>query len=484
MFMSLYDNTATALQGPAAWNTIIQAALEAKRYNLAYTQFLAMKKRAIQPTVATFSIFLTAYAKADPEILTSIQLERAQKMYNDWSNLASSGQSKKPKDLSGLHPAAAYIDVLANAGAYRKIWDVFYELDAQGPLAPNQHVFTSMFITFTKRAGRADTSTPDNQGIGAQDTQDAKLIWRNVIRSAERQPFPIDSHLVTAALRALRHGGEAEHELAFSIIGEYLGLQPPGSTPSVEPSRSDAVLSVQALDATLAVCRSAGRLDLIKHYVDTLIHSKNPSRAGVVTTSAMDHLLFSYASVGNASRAQETIDWMLREAALPNGLDVRPGNGSWALAFRACVNAKDWNIAESLLNRMTRPHLQSRGEREWIILPDAETTYLILKAAYMSQPPDKRDHNRRLQAALQVVEFVSRIWVRRTSSLDQLAEVHPTRALRRLVFQNELVGLVETVLDKFTDLRDRRRWAPLRRQIGDIQVELPEGVTDQYHKDF
>jgi hypothetical protein len=30
----------TALQGPVPWNTIIQAALEAKRYNFAYTQFL------------------------------------------------------------------------------------------------------------------------------------------------------------------------------------------------------------------------------------------------------------------------------------------------------------------------------------------------------------------------------------------------------------------------------------------------------------
>jgi hypothetical protein len=36
------SNIPTAVQGPVAWNTIIRAALEAKRYNFAYTQLIAV----------------------------------------------------------------------------------------------------------------------------------------------------------------------------------------------------------------------------------------------------------------------------------------------------------------------------------------------------------------------------------------------------------------------------------------------------------
>ncbi|KAG9104274.1 hypothetical protein FRC06_004024 [Ceratobasidium sp. 370] len=286
------NNLPTALQGPVAWNTVIQAALEAKRYTFAYTQFLAMKKRAIHPTIATFHIFLTAYARAAPEMLTPLQLERAEKFYNDWTHSISSGKNKETKGAPRAHPAAAYIDVLANAGAYQKIWDVFYELESDGPLAPNEHVFTSMLIALTKRAGGADV---DKQSARTRNAEDAKLVWRYVLRAAERQPFPIDAHLVTAALRALRHGGESEHGLAFSIIGEYLGLQSPGASAPLEPSRPKVEPNTHVLDAALAVCYSAERPDLAKHYINTLIHSKSPPRANAVTTSAMDHLIRSVA---------------------------------------------------------------------------------------------------------------------------------------------------------------------------------------------
>ncbi|KAG8742261.1 hypothetical protein FRC10_001748 [Ceratobasidium sp. 414] len=471
------NNIPTALQGPIAWNTVIQTALEAKRYNFAYTQFLAMKKRAVRPTMTTFHIFLTAYARAAPEILTSLHLERAEKLHNDWAHLISSGQNTETKDAPRAHPAAAYIDVVANAGAYQKIWDVFYELESQGPLAPNEHVFTSMLIAFTKRAGGADL---DKQSVRARNAQDAKLVWRHVLRATERQPFPIDSHLVTAVLRALRHGGESEHELAFGIIGEYLGLPLPGVSAPVEPSGPKVELNPRALDAALAVCYSAGRPDLTKHYIDTLIYSKSPPRGNAVTTSAMDHLLSLYATSGSALQAQETIEWMLQESALSHGLDVRPGSGSWALAFRACAKAKDWNTAKSLLDRITRPVVQPGGKKEWFVLPDAETTYFILKTAHISRPADRREGERQLWEALKVVEFVSKFWTRGTRRLDQLVEAHPTRALRRLAFQNQLVTLVNEVLSEFKHLGDHDRWAALRGHIEGIRVNLSEEVTKRY----
>ncbi|KAG8765197.1 hypothetical protein FRC12_007633, partial [Ceratobasidium sp. 428] len=148
-----------------------------------------MKKRAIKPTATTFHILSTAYARAAPEILTSLQLDRAQKIYKDWSDLISSEEVEvKGKRVIRSHPAAAYIDVLANAGEYQKIWEVYYELEGQGSLAPNEHVFTSMFIALAKRVDGAEISPTERHNASTQSAQDATLIWRNVLRAVEQQP--------------------------------------------------------------------------------------------------------------------------------------------------------------------------------------------------------------------------------------------------------------------------------------------------------
>ncbi|KAF8605364.1 hypothetical protein BDV93DRAFT_490711 [Ceratobasidium sp. AG-I] len=457
------ENTPVALQGPVAWNTVITYALQEKRYNFAYQQFLAMKKRAVVPTVPTYNLFLSAYAEADPKVLTPLQRERAQKIYSDWTSLVLSAKAGTSKGVDRSHPAAAYIDALANMGDFQAIWDVFYQLGSEGPLAPNEHVFTSMFLAIAKR------NVQDEEGLAkirARNAEDGKLIWRQVLRAVEKQPFPIDSHLVTSALRVLRHGGPAEHELAFTIIKDYLGLQAPDPSALVDISEPDVPLDTRAVDAALSVCMSADRHDLVHHFLNTLIHSKDPHRSRAVTTSAMKYALISYAAAGNTRQALETIDWMLRESGVRDGLDVKPGNSSWASAFRACIQTKDWSTAKALMQRLFGHDL-----RHWVTIPDAETMYLILHSAYVSKPSDRRSHELQIRETLSMIELVIRRWA---PAPARLAEVQPARVKRRLDFHKKLADLVKQVLLEFEGLKNSSRWNALGRRLGEMQASLSD----------
>lgn len=430
-----------------------------------------MKKRAVAPTIATYHSLLSAYAEADPSTLSPLKRERAQKIYNDWSNLVSSGKANTNKGVHRSHPAAAYIDVLANMEEFQAIWDVFYQLESEGPLAPNEHVFTSMFLAIAKRNIK---DGDDIVKIRARNAEDGKLVWRQVLRAVEKQPFPIDSHLVTSALRVLRHGGAAEHELAFSIIKDYLGLQAPDSPASNSPAavntfKLNVPLDTRAVDASLSVCMSANRPDLVHHFLDTLIHSKDPHRSRAVTTSAMNYALISHATVGNTRQALETIDWMLRESSVRNGLDVRPGNSSWASAFRACAQAKDWTTTEALMQR-----LFGQDHGHWVIVPDAETVYLILRSAYVSQPSKEQSHEQQIREVLSIIDLVIRRWA---PAQMRLAELQLTRAKRRLGFHKKLADLVRQVLLEFEGLQKSRRWNALSARLDEMQVSLSDDPT-------
>lgn len=423
-----------------------------------------MKKRAVVPTVATYHLFLSAFAEADPSLLNGVQRERAQKLYNDWNNLVSSGKAKADSrhGVFRSHPAAAYIDVLANIGEFQAIWDIYYQLESEGPLAPNEHVFTSMFLAISKRNVKDGEAVKE---IRARNAEDAKLIWRQALLAAEKQPFPFDSHLVTAALRVLRHGGPAEHELAFTIISDHLGLQAP---ESVDTPRPDVKLDTRTVDAALSACIAAGRSDLVHHFTNTLINSKDRHRARAVTTSAMNYVLISHTTAGDARQAMGTIDWMLKESSLVGGLDVKPGNSSWSFAFRACVQAKDWATTKLLIRRLFGQDLN-----HWVIIPDAETVYLILNSAYVSEPGDRRAHQEQIQEALRILDRVVRRW---SSARDRLAELQPTRAKRRLDFHNKLADLVKKVLLEFRGLQSSRRWSALGRRVDEMQASLSKDL--------
>ncbi|KAJ1308994.1 hypothetical protein OPQ81_004676 [Rhizoctonia solani] len=456
------QNTPAALQGAPAWNTVIYHALSKGRYNYGYTLYQQMKKRHIIPTVATYTILMTSYAEAKPEILTPLQLERAQNIYKEWVNLALSARTEKAvATITSVHPTAAYISVLANAKLYQSIWDTFYDLDLEGPLAPNQYVFTSMFIAFAKRTTTTnDISTPNDttlddgtagenveashtlSDIRMKNAQDARLLWRMVDRSLERRPFPVDSHLVVAALRALQHGGQPELDLALKIINKYLGLRAPDEPAPSEPTKP-LELNVRLFDSALVICKTAKRPDLTSHFLDVLTLPEHPQRS-IVNTGAMNHLLEAHAS----------------------------------LALRACLAAQDWDAAKKLTKR-----LASTANSKRII--DSETIYLVLKIAHVLKPTNKRLHERQLRQALDAVYYVVSVWPKDSNAVQNLyAKSNPGRVERRLVFQNALGDLVKEILNEFDGLRSIPGFDDLIYRLDQLRTKIPDDIASRYQLDL
>lgn len=480
----------TGVQAPAAWNTVIRCTLDAGRYNFAYQILQQMKKRAVKPSSATYMAFLSAYAKANPEALTPVQLEHAQKFYKAWVDIVLTAPTPLAlKYATVVHPAAAYINVLSNAKSYQAIWDTFYELSPEGPLAPDQYVFTCMFVALAKR-DTIDTPTPSDGAPSAtsipsdnassaklRNAQDAKLLWRMTVRALERQPFLVDSYLLTAVLRALQGGGEAELELALSIINDYVGLRTPDAPAPTTTLNSNPELEPRLLDASLAVYNLAKRPDLTRHFVERLMAPEHPQRSAV-TTGAMNHLLKAYASQGDTLKIRRTVDWMLRESAVRGGLKVAPGSSTWCLAFRACLSARDWDAAKGLTKRLA-------GTVESGRTIDTETIYMVLKSAYVLKPDDERQHERQLRQALDAVYYVVNIWPKDPATVHaEYARHNPGRVERRLVFQNALADLVKQILGEFDGLNTISVFHDLAFRLDNMRTDLSEELVARYKKDM
>ncbi|CAE6505656.1 unnamed protein product [Rhizoctonia solani] len=488
-------NTPAALQGAPAWNTVIHHALSEERYNYAYTLYQQMKKRHIIPTVATYTTFMSAYAQANPKFLTSTQLERVQNLYKDWANLVVSARTDNAiAAITWVHPAAAYISVLANAKLYQTIWDTFYDLDLESPLAPNHFVFTSMFVAFAKRTASPndtinavtsddaasgdspESTTSSLSDVKVKNAQDARLLWRQLVRSLERRPFPVDSHLVVAALRALQHGEKPELDLALSIVGQYLGLRAPDGPAPPEPTKP-LELNVRLLDSALSVCNAAKRPDLTRHFLDIMTSPEHPQRS-IVNTGAMNLLLEAYASLGDRRQIVRTIDWMIREGALPGGLEVLPGSSSWCIALRACLDAQDWDTAKTLTKR-----LASTTNSKRII--DAETIYLVLKITYVLKPTDRRLHERQLRQALDAVYYVVSVWPKDSNAdHESYAKLNPGRVERRFVFQNALGDLVKTILNEFDGLGSIPGFHDLTYKLDHLRTNISHEIVARYKQDL
>ncbi|CCO28111.1 hypothetical protein BN14_02103 [Rhizoctonia solani AG-1 IB] len=446
---------------------------------------------------------MSAYAHAKPETFNAVQLERLQQLYKDWADLAASARTNSAViAITRVPPAAAYISVLANAKLYQSIWDIFYSLETEGPLAPNQFVFTSMFIAFAKRttistdtpnAATFNDTNPTNNNITDEDSkepydliltsandikmknaQDARLLWRLVVRALERQPFPVDSHLLVAALRALQNGGKAELDLALEIIDKYLGLRAPDA-PAPSETTKPIELNFRLLDVALSVCNAAKRPDLTSHFLDVLTAPEHPQRS-IINTGAMNLLIEAYASLGDTQQIIRTIDWMIREGALPGGLDVIPGSSSWCIALRACLNAQDWNAAKTLTKR-----LASMGNRKRII--DAETIYLVLKTTYVLKPADKRLHEQQLRQALDAVCYVVSLWPKNSNTTQPThAKINPDRLERRIIFQNALGDLVRKILGEFDGLRSIPGFSDLTYRLKQLRTKVPSNIAVKYQE--
>jgi hypothetical protein len=278
--------------------------------------------------------------------------------------------------------------------------------------------------------------------------------------------------LLTAALRALHGGGQAGRELALSIIDDYI-------VTGLEPSSKVTIkldLNFQLLDAVLSTFESAKRPEAIKRLVNTLRVPSHLQRS-VVTSGAMQYLLRALAEEKDTEGILRTIDWMLREAGVPGRLEVEPGSSAWSLAFRTCLATQDWSTTKQLTKRLAATMKKGR-------LIDAETIYMVLKAAYELKPEDEQSHERQVRQALDAVHYVIHLWPKNIGELhEEYAKVNPSRTERRLVFQNALGDLVKRLLDEFDGLHNVPAFHDLTCRLEELHTALPKNITDRYKND-
>ena len=364
-----------------------------------------MKKRGFKPNLRTFHTLLAGFRRAaDPvEGLTSVQMERARNIFGQYQRYQRTVQATNVTSSElGLQPVNEYISILASSHLYQEIFDVFYSLDKTGPLSPDQYVFSRMILALGKRkalhAGGTEPPEGGKGDVNLRNAADVRFLWHQMIKASERTGFPIDSHLIAAALYVLAKGTTADHVLGLSIIRDHLGLSLQGET--TEPPEES--ITHHTLLAALCLCNAYGDYTRTYHFYERISRSEQSS---ILDRTHMQEVLRAIAgqsssgSASEARRALEIIQWMLDEEALGGGTrpTLRPDAESYKLALTACSRTADWTTARTLFDLMTglksedyqddRVVVSSPISSHHVILPDAEAMDLLSHAALASKEP-------------------------------------------------------------------------------------------------
>src|SRR5262245_48708060 len=105
-----------------------------------------MKRRGFSPTSRTYQTMFQGLSRIEHWPRHSKQLSHAHKLYEYFRLHINSLKKEDPlsPELT-TRPLNAYITLLGNAHEYRKVFDVYFSLDQEGPFAPDQYLYTAMF---------------------------------------------------------------------------------------------------------------------------------------------------------------------------------------------------------------------------------------------------------------------------------------------------------------------------------------------------
>jgi hypothetical protein len=331
----------------------------------------------------------------------SKQLAHAHSLYDYFQRHVEAIKKHDPNspELS-ITPLAYYIKILGEAGCYQRIFDVYYAMDREGPLSPNQFIFTAIFQALSQR--NAPTSE-DERTIHAQNASDAKALWRQLLKASARPPgFTIDAHVISAAILALSRGRHADQTFALEIVAEYLGL----TRSDHPPLRGKLSLNVQTLAATLMLCNRMQDHRLCIHFLDQVKdRPEDQGGVSVIDRGHMEEVFRAYVALaGPRSRdipkqALEMLEWMLKQDIIrPHESNIRPTLSTYNLVLTACWRGADWDSATRTFELMTaydvqdfedrwgparhpRPERRSKGRN---LVPDAAAMSSMVRAASAS----------------------------------------------------------------------------------------------------
>lgn len=418
-----------------------------------------MKRRGFMPNFRTYATIMSGYANVeDWEPLTK-QLDFMHTIYEQLKQQleTSSDMFEDRASETGAnvqYPIALYISILGKAGERQKAFDVFRDLDTDGPLVPHPKVYSALFCLL------ADRLDPEaDPEATAQAVSDAKYIWRRHMRSLDRQPnYYIETRSVDAFVKVLSHGEPSDHELMFDILRDICGLPRPGEDyppgpPKVEPN---VFILVEALEG----CNEAGRPEMALHYAQLVMDSPKLRpllRAWHLPKLIRAHLALARRGSTFPARSENAATWI--EWFMAQGReDMIPNEYSLKSALRLCRSCEDTpsalRIARAMLEGPTRGSISTKT---WINL---------FNLAIMAPPIDRR----------QFLELLARhnslldVW--KSAAIEQLAA---SEKINHFFLAHCIVRLLQTPLapdtadgPDATDLGQSEAWSDIKRSAESI----------------
>ena len=407
-----------------------------------------MKRRGFSPNVSTLVTMLKGLSQISDWSNHPKQLANAHALYRYYLDYTQSIKHHDPDSVAQLSvaPFVIYISILGAAGDTQKMFDVYFAMDQDGPLAPDRFVFTAMLRAIANSQEPADV-------ISVRDTvaSDAKHVWLQIEKTMRRRPdFQPDSHLIAAALHALTRGRPADQNLALDIIAHHIGLTRPGHP---DPFKLSPYLNFWTLEAALQVCLATQKFRLCVHFMHLIMDNldfNQPSVRSLVARSHIHMLLRAHASLAllaspyESSQAIDALEWCLKKDAMYDIPDLRPDQRTYHLVLKTCLRTGDWEGAVKSFQLMTGIQIHfnaSEGKASFRVQkcpkgrsfkPNAETMSFIMRTALHT-----KDSTKGLEA----------FWLSDYVGIDELLKDKVAEPFFRASFARALASLIDQVLD-------------------------------------
>ena len=369
-----------------------------------------MKRRGFSPTTRTFQTMFNGLSKIEHWATHPKQLANARSLYDAFQRHIATVKKHDPTSSEiSSNPLASYLKILGAAGQYQEVFDVYYAMDAEGPFAANEYIFTAMFQALSTSAFAST-----DQG-GAKTAGDARLLWTQMLKASNKTPgFSVDSYSVVAAITALSSGSKTDQDLAFQIVKEYFGL----ATGGDKPSAGRLPLGAESLAATLRLCNRTQQYSACLDFFKQV--KRRPEDTGGVSVLDRAHIeevlraLSLSEEPGLAYRSLDTLEWMLRqEITGPNGPKIRPAISTYNLVLAACWRGVDWNSATRTFELMTGYHCHDFMEGSLAdpprldkrapgrnLAPTAESLSSMVRTAFASK------NRANMRQCLRIIDFL------------------------------------------------------------------------------
>ena len=456
-----------------------------------------MKRRGFVPNVRTYATMMNGYAAVEDWATYSQQLESVHAVYAQLKQHIEEPHNLV-HDAAGasfvLYPISLYISILGKAGKYQKAFDVFHELDADGPLAPHAKVYSSLLSVLADRVASPGTE-PE---VVAQSVSDAKYAWRRHMRSLEKGlQDHVEPRSVDAIIKVLSRGEPQDHELMFDILRDICGLprpagedQPPppsSSSPSPPPPPPKVAPTRWILGATLDGCIAAGHPDKAVHYAQSVMSSRE--LRAILGPWHLQKFLYAHillAKEGSTSSARgenaaEWVEWMTAPGRGRNNnnnekLALPPPNENTVVsALELCYRCED---AESAL-RIARAVLQQQGPMHGS-MPVTAWVYL-LKLAIVAP----REEQRRCLELLNAYGSFLDVW----ESSSALRRLEPLEKKAYVSLALCIVQVLRTVPPSLPPDQDGTGRLGADAELGQSKPEVwsdlrrrAESFLENYHK--